>query len=67
MDSNTTFPKWLTPEIITKKRNDIKKCPNPYTEEEINKLELDGDLDVDKMRSYMAIKLFKKYGIPIEE
>lgn len=63
MLSNTQRPRWLTDEVIKELTNDIAICPNPYTEQDINELELDGTVDLKRNNAYMAIKTLKKYGI----
>lgn len=35
----------------------------PYTEEEINALPLDGECDMDKYRAYVAKDTLTKYGL----
>ena len=63
MESNTALPKWLTPEIISKLKHDIEICPNPYTEEEILALKLDGPRSSSRYNAYVAKEILTKYGI----
>ena len=64
MKSNIARPKWLTDEAITELRNDIAKCPNPYTKEDVDNIELDGSFDAIRLNAYEAIDTLTYYGIP---
>lgn len=65
MASNIIKPSWLNDSVIAKLRNDIAICPNPYTKEEVNGIELDGAFDVKRLNAYEAINTLNHYGIPL--
>jgi predicted kinase len=67
MESNISKPEWLTDEIIEDMRNDIAICSNPYTENDIDNLYFDGELDQLRLNAYNAIKTLTEYGIPLTE
>ena len=37
----------------------------PYTEEEIDAIPFDGDIDYKKYKAYQAIEMLTYYGIPL--
>ncbi len=65
MESNIIKPKWLDEQTIEELRNDIAICPNPYTKEEVDCIELDGSFDAQRLNAYEAIKTLTHYGIPL--
>ena len=42
MNSNIPKPDWLNDELIEELKIDIAKCENPYTDEEMEKIDFDG-------------------------
>lgn len=69
MESNTypPRPEWLTDEAVESLREDLKICPNPYTEEDIKNWIYDGDMDVRRSNAYTAKRILAKYGLLEEE
>ena len=69
MDFNTSLkrPDWLTDEEIADLRQELKECPNPYTDEEELALENDAPFDVARSNAHFAKKLLTKYGIPLTD
>lgn len=65
MESNIIKPKWLDEQTIEELRNDIAICPNPYTEEDVDNIELDGSFDAQRLNAYEAINTLNRYGIPL--
>ena len=65
MDTNTqkTRPDWLTAETIADLRNDLAACDNPYTQEEIEKLELDAPCNMARYNAYFAKKVLSAYNL----
>ena len=65
MDSNTqgSFPEWLTDEAISNLRNDLASCDNPYTQEEVEQLELDAPRDMKRYNAYVANKILTAYNL----
>ncbi len=65
MDSNTpkSLPEWLTDDAITDLRNDLAACDNPYTQEEVEQLELDAPWDMTRYNAYFAKKVLSKYNL----
>lgn len=57
----------LSESRIKKMRENIRNCPNPYTEEEMNALPFDGVIDSARARAYMAIKILTEHGIPLTD
>lgn len=69
MESNTSKPRpwWLTDEEIANLRQELKECPNPYTDEEELALEYDAPFDVMRSNAHTAKKILTKYGIPLTD
>lgn len=70
MESNTSKPRpwWLTNESIARLRKSLKDCSNPYTEEDIDALELDDpNFSIMRYNAYTAKRLLTKYGIPLTD
>ena len=70
MDSNTSKsrPAWLTDEEIHKMRRRLRECPNPYTDEDIDALELDDpNFSFARANARTAKRLLTKYGIPLTD
>ena len=67
MESSIIRPKWLTDEAIKELRSDIAKCPNPYTKEDVDNIELDGNYDPERLYAYEAIDTLTSYGIPLTD
>ena len=65
MDSNTLpmKPKWLTEEVISSLREDLDKCPNPYTNDDVRNLSLDGSIDIERANAKTAKDILTKYGL----
>ena len=65
MDSNTSpmKPNWLTEEAIRSLREDLDKCPNPYTDDDIKKIPLDGNIDIERANAKTAKDILTKYGL----
>ena len=65
MDLNTRIerPDWLTDEDIKQLREDITKCSNPYTDEELNELPFDEPLDMNRANARTAIDILTKYNL----
>ncbi len=65
MDSNTrkSLPEWLTDEAISDLRNDLAACSNPYTQEEVEQLELDAPCDMNRYNAYFAKKVLTTYHL----
>ncbi len=56
-------PDWLTDEMIEKMRKDIKDCSNPYTDEDVKELELDGVIDFQRLNARHALRVLGKYRL----
>lgn len=56
-------PEWLTDELIEDMKKEVAECPNPYTEAEIAKLELDGDMDIKRYNAYVAKSTLTEYSL----
>lgn len=65
MDSNTQkpLPEWLTDETIENLKNDLTACDNPYTQEEVEQLELDAPCDMARYNAYFAKKVLSAYDL----
>ena len=65
MELNTYPPKpdWLTEEVIESLKEDLKNCPNPYTDKDIDELLFDGDLDIQRANAHTAKQVLEKYGL----
>ena len=64
MASNTkNLPEWLTDEAIAVMKKDLEKCSNPYTQEEVEALPLDGTRDMRRYNAHVAKEILTKYGI----
>lgn len=65
MDSNTNIPKpdWLTDDLIEELKIDIAECDNPYTDEEMDKIDFDGVIDWKRYNAAAAKDILLKYGI----
>lgn len=63
MNSNIPKPDWLTDELIEELKIDIAKCENPYTDEEMEKIDFDGYIDWDRYNAAAAKDILSKYGI----
>lgn len=65
MELNTYSPRpeWLTDKQIEAFRKCLKECPNPYTDEDIKQLELDGDYDVKRSMAHTAKTILEEYGL----
>ena len=68
MDTNTQAkPDWLTEEVINDLKNDLLICPNPYTDEDIKRLPLDGEIDIRRSNAKTAKEILSKYGLLEEQ
>lgn len=70
MDTNTSKerPEWLTDELIEIFRQDLRDCPNPYTDEDMeNMLYDDPTFDLIRANARTAKLVLTEYGIPFEE
>lgn len=68
MDTNTQAkPDWLTEEVINDLKNDLLICPNPYTDEDIKRLPLDGKIDIRRSNAKTAKEILSKYGLLEEQ
>lgn len=56
----------LTPEKIKEYRECIASTV-PYTEEEADAIEFDGEVDLLRYRAYLCKGLLEEYGIPLTE
>ena len=65
MNSNTqeSLPEWLTDDVIADLRNDLAVCANPYTQEEVEQLELDAPRDMARYNAYFAKKVLSAYNL----
>ncbi len=65
MESNISIkkPDWLTDEVIKRFRTYLQNCPNPYTDEEFEKLPFDDLGDADRRHAHLAKKILTKYGL----
>lgn len=63
MESNIIKPKWLTDKVVKDMKQALKDCSNPYTEEDIDNLKLDGSIDFERLHAYDALKILSKYGL----
>lgn len=63
MDSNIPKPDWLTDELIEELKIDIAECDNPYTDEEMNKIDFGGSIDWKRYNATAAKDILLKYGI----
>lgn len=57
------LPKWLTDDTIAGLRDDLASCDNPYTQEEIEQLELDAPCDMARYNAYFANKVLTAYNL----
>lgn len=55
-------PDWLTDDKIKEFKQELKECPNPYTEEELSELEYDGDVDIERHNAYVAREILEHFG-----
>ncbi len=61
-------PQWLTDEAIASMRQDLKDCPNPYTDEDMANMENDDpNFSIIRFGAYNAKRLLTKYGIPLTD
>lgn len=56
-------PDWLTDEVIESLREDLAKCPNPYTEEDIDNWVFDGEVDIKRSDAHTAKQVLEKFGL----
>lgn len=65
MDFNIqgALPEWLTDEAISNLRNDLASCNNPYTQEEVEQLELDAPRDMERYNAYVANKILTAFNL----
>ncbi len=65
MDSNKlpVKPDWLTEEAVRSLREDLDRCPNPYTDDDIRKIPLDSDIDIERANAKTARDILTKYGL----
>ena len=70
MDINTSKerPEWLTDEQIEAFRQDLRDCPDPYTDEDMeNMLYDDPTFDLMRANARSAKMILTEYGIPLEK
>ena len=60
-------PNKLTDDYIRSMREYIKKCPNPYTDEDVDNLPFDGYIDPLRMNAYAAIVILTRHGISLSD
>lgn len=63
MNSNIKRPEWLTDEVVERYKEYIAECDNPYTEEEMEEIPLDGMVDIVRWRAHHARIVLEKYGL----
>lgn len=63
MDSNIPKPDWLTDELIEELKLNIAECDNPYTDEEVGKINFDDYIDWKRYNAAIAKDILTKYGI----
>lgn len=65
MASNTqgVLPEWLTDEAISNLKNDLAVCDNPYTQKEVEQLELDAPRDMERYNAYVAKKILTAFNL----
>lgn len=56
-------PDWLTDEKIKSLKEDLEECSNPYTEEEVERLEYDGYIDIKRANAYTAKQILEEFGL----
>lgn len=70
MDFNTLQdrPEWLTDWQIKEFRRDLKECPNPYTDEELEALDYDDPaFSISRFNAKTALDILTEYGIPLTD
>ena len=63
MNSNIPKPDWLTDELIEELKDSISKCDNPYSDEEMEKIDFDGYIDWGRYNAAAAKDILSKYNI----
>lgn len=63
MDSNIPKPNWLTDELIEELKINIAECDNPYTDEEMDKIDFNSFIDWKRYNAAAANEILAKYGI----
>ena len=60
---NIQIPDWLTEDEINRLRKCVSSCDNPYTEQEMQDIPLDGFWDISRLEAYEAKRVLQKYGL----
>ena len=63
MSSTIKKPDWLTAQKILELKEMVLSCANPYTEEDVKRIELDGKCDLHRYNAFLAKQTLEHYGI----
>jgi len=69
METNTVpqRPKWMTDDTLAELREDIRKCSDPYTDDEMKECQFMDEVDELRFNAKTAIDILTHFGIPFEE